>query len=159
MLRFSQIQIMKAMTKGTTLIMKGAAEFHKQLPRCKDLPALVGVADNADALLLLLTLMLLELVEPVVVVPVGGTTVGVSTAAELVSVELGVVTELELERDVVGSVAPLMESEAKDDDEMADTGKATGVIAKMELVSPESPNTRNPNTHISRFVFSSFGGT
>ena len=152
---------MKAMTKGTTLIMKGAAEFHKQLPRCKDLPALVGVADNADALLLLLLLllMLLELVEPVVVVPVGGTTVGVSTAAELVSVELGVVTELELERDVVGSVAPLMESEAKDDDEMADTGKATGVIAKMELVSPESPNTRNPNTHISRFVFSSFGGT
>jgi len=68
---------MKAMTNGATLIKKGAAEFHKLLPpRCRDHPALLLVEDAAKAvallLPLLLSLMLLELVELVVVVPVGG---------------------------------------------------------------------------------------
>jgi len=145
---------MNVMTNGTTLIKKGAAEFHKLLPRCRDHPALVDDAAKADALLLL------ELVEPVVVVSVGGRDVGVSTSAEMMFVErmfvemmlvevipvevmsvgVGVVTELEVERDVVGSVAPSVEPEGVDVDEMGETGEEILVMAKMELVSPESPN-------------------
>jgi hypothetical protein len=93
---------MKTMTNGATLIKKGAAEFHKLLPRCKVHPALVDDGAKADALLLTLLLTLLELVESVVVVPVGGRTVGVSTAVEMMSVEVGLVTEPEVEKDVVG---------------------------------------------------------
>lgn len=137
---------MKTMTNEATLIKKGAAEFHKLLPRCKDHPALVGDAAKADALLLtllalLLLLLELELVEPVVVVPVGGTTVGVSTAAEL-SVDVGA-TELDVERIVRGSVAPSMEfEEDADDDEALETGKVIGVMANNSLESPESPYTK-----------------
>jgi len=133
------IQTMKAMTNGATLIKKGAAEFHKLLPpRCRDHPALLlDDAAKAVALLLplLLSLMLLELVELLVVVPVGdrtvGVSVGVSTAFE-VSVDVGVVTELEIERDVTGIVGP--------DDEVLGSVEAIRVMAKAGLVSPESPN-------------------
>jgi len=137
---------MKTKTNGTTLIKKGAAEFHKLLPRCKDHPALVGVAAKADALLLALLLLLLlplELVEPVVVVPVVGRAVGVSRAVGVVvSVDdVGVVTELEIERDEVGNVDPFVESEdADDDDARPETGNEKGVMANMSLVSPLSPN-------------------
>ena len=135
------------MRNGATLVRKGDAEFHKLLLRCKDHPALVDDAAKADALLLALLLALLELVELVVVVPVGVRTAGVLTSVEVVmSVEVvGVVTGLEVESDVVGSVAPSVESEAADDDEeeeVAETGEAILVMAKMALVSPESPNTR-----------------
>ena len=134
------------MRNGATLVRKGAAEFHKLLLRCKDHPALVDDAAKADALLLALLLALLELVELVVVVPVGVRTAGVLTSVEVVmSVEVvGVVTGLEVESDVVGSVAPSVESEVADDDEeeAAETGEAILVMAKMALVSPESPNTR-----------------
>jgi len=129
------------MTNGTTLIKKGAAELHEL--RCKDRPALVDddavkAEDAADALLLLL--MLLELVEPVVVVPVGGRT-DVSTAVEVLSVkEVGIVIELGMERDVVGSVAPGMEPEEGGDDEVSELGEEIRVMAKAGLVSPESPN-------------------
>ena len=134
------------MRSGARLVRKGAAEFHKLLLRCKDHPALVDDAAKADALLLAL-LLLLELVELVVVVPVGVRTAGVLTSVEeVMSVEVvGVVTGLEVESDVVGSVAPSVESEAADDDEeeeVAETGEAILVMAKMALVSPESPNTR-----------------
>ena len=134
------------MRNGARLVRKGAAEFHKLLLRCKDHPALVDDAAKADALLLALLLALLELVELVVVVPVGVRTAGVLTSVEVVmSVEVvGVVTGLEVESDVVGSVAPSVESEDADDDEeeVAETGEAILVMAKMALVSPESPNTR-----------------
>ena len=144
LLRSSHIQTMKTMTNGATLIRKGAAELHKLLSRCKDHPALVDDAAKAevteDALLLLPTL--LELVEPVVVVPVGGRTVAALTAAEVMSVEVGVVTELEIERAVAGSVAPEMEPEDADDDEAPGPGEEIRVMAKAGLVSPESPNTR-----------------
>lgn len=64
-----------------------------------------------------------------------------STAAELVSVEeAGVVTELDIERDVTGGVAPEMESDDADDDEVPGTGEEIRVMAKAGLVSPESPN-------------------
>lgn len=133
-------QTMKAMTIGATLIKKGAAELHKLLPRCKDHPALVGDAakaeDTEDALLL----ALLELLAPVVVVPVGGGTVDASTAAELMSVEAGVITELDIERDVKGSVAPEMESDDADDDGVPGPEEEIRVMAKAGLVSPESPN-------------------
>lgn len=140
-LRSSHNQTMKRMTNGTTLIKKGAAELHEL--RCKDRPALVDddavkAEDAADALLLLL--MLLELVEPVVVVPVGGRT-DVSTAVEVLSVkEVGIVIELGMERDVVGSVAPGMEPEEGGDDEVSELGEEIRVMAKAGLVSPESPN-------------------
>lgn len=136
----SQIQTMKTMRNGATLVRKGAAELHRLLPRCKDHPALVDDAAKADALLLTLLLTLLELVEPAVVVPVGGRTVGVLTSVEVMSVEVDVVTGLDVERDVVGSVAPSVESEDADDDEVGETGAEILVMAKMELVSPESPN-------------------
>lgn len=133
---------MKTTRNGATLVRKGAPKFHNLLPRCKDHPALVDDAANADALslTLLLLLTLLELVELVVDVPVGGRTVGVSTSVEVMSVEVDVVTGLEVKRDVVGSVAPSVESEDADDDEVGETGEAILVMAKMELVSPESPN-------------------
>ena len=112
---------------GATLKKKGVVELHKLLRRCKDHPALV-----------------LEplAVEPAVVVPDGGGTVDESTAdggrtvdestedggrtvdeltaAELMSVELGMVTEL-VERDLTvgASVALVMESDAADDDEVS----------------------------------------
>ena len=109
------------MMNGATLIKKGAAEFHKLLPRCKDHPALVDDAAKADALLLVLVLLelLLEPVEPSVVVPVEDKTVGVSTAVDVMSVDVGVGTVLEFEIDAVGSVAPEMESEDAD----AETGE------------------------------------
>jgi hypothetical protein len=138
--RSSHIQTMKT-TNGATLIKTGAVELHKLLPRCKDHPALVD--DDAakaevteDALLLLL----LELVEPVVVVPVGGRAVDVPTAVKALSVEVGVVTELGIERDVAGSVVPGMELEDADDDEVSGPGEEIRVMAKAGLVSPESPN-------------------
>jgi hypothetical protein len=137
---------MKTMTHGTTLIRKGAAELQKLLPRCKDHPALVDDAAKAevtaDALLLMLLLMLLGLVEPVVVVPVGGRTVDVSTPVEVISVEVGMVTEPEIERDGAGGVVPRMESEDADDPELPVLGEEIRVMAKAGLVSPESPNTR-----------------
>jgi hypothetical protein len=102
-----------------TLVKKGATELHKPLSRCKDRPALV-----------------LELVEPVV----GGRTVDTSTIAKPpMSVEVGVVTELEIERDVTGSVDPEMESDDADDDEVP--GPVEEVMAKAGLLSPKSPNT------------------
>jgi len=104
-LRSRQIQITKTMTNGATYIKKGAAEFHKLLPRCKDHPVLL--------------LTLLELVEPVVVVPVGGRTVGVSTSVEVMPVEVG---------------------EDADDDEVPETGEEVRVMAKAGLMSPESPS-------------------
>jgi len=134
---------MKTMTNGATLIKKGAAEFHKLLPpRCKDHAALVDEAAKADALLvtLLLSLMLLELVELVVVVPVVGRTVGGSTAVEeSVSVDVGVTTELEIEREVTGGVAPEMEPEGADDNEESEFPVEIRVMAKAGLVSAESP--------------------
>jgi hypothetical protein len=69
----------------------------------------------------------------------------VSTAVEVMSLEVGVVTEPEVERDVVGSVAPSMESEDADDNEVVETGEEIRVMAKMELVSPE---LTNPDPHI-----------
>ena len=133
---------------GVKLIKKEAAELHKLLPRCKDHPALVDDAAKAEVtadallLLLMLLLMLLELVEPVVVVPVEGKTVGdASTAVKVMSVEVGVVAELKIERDVVGSV-PEMEPEDADDDEGPEPGEEIRVMAKAGLVSPESPSTR-----------------
>jgi hypothetical protein len=98
--------------------------------------------------LLTLLLSLLELVEPVIVVPVGGRTVGVSTAVEVMSVEDSklVWSHQEVERDIVGSVAPPMESEDAGDDEVAETGEEIRVMAKMEPMSPEYPN--NPDPHI-----------
>jgi len=73
--------------------------------------------------------------------------VGVSTLVEVMSVEVvGVVTGLEVERDAEGSVAPSVESDGADDDdgeeeeESGETGEEILVMAKMELVSPESPN-------------------
>jgi hypothetical protein len=139
---------MKTMTNGATPIKKGAAELHKLLPRCKDHPALVDVDAaeaaeaevTADALLLMLLLMLLGLVVSVVVVPVVGKTADTSTEVKVLSVEVGMVTELGIERDVAGSVAPGMESEDADDDEVP--GEEIRVMAKAGLVSPESPNTR-----------------
>jgi len=132
---------MKTTTNGATLI---AAELQKLLPRCKDQPALVDDAAKAevaaDAPLLMLLLTLLGLVEPVVVVPVGGRTVDASTAVEVISVEVGVVTELEIERDVAGSAAPELEPEDADDDEVSEPGEEIRVMAKAGLVSPESPN-------------------
>jgi len=130
------------MTNGATPIKKGATELHKLLPRCKDHPALVDddaakAEVKADALLLML---LLELVELVVVVAVGGRTVDASTAVEVTSVEVGVVAELRIERDVAGSVAPGMEPEDADDDEVPESGEEIRVMAKAGLVSPESPN-------------------
>lgn len=154
-LRSSQFQTMKTMRNGATLVRKGAAESHKPLPRCKDHPALVDDAAKADALLLALLLTLLELVELVVDVPVGGRTVGVSTSVEeVMSVEVvGVVTGVEVERDVV---APSVESKDVDDDDdaVAETGEEILVMAKIELVSPESPNTIQT---ISHFISSSLG--
>jgi hypothetical protein len=143
-LRSSQIHAMKTMTNGATLIKKGAAQFHKLLPRCKDHPALVDDAAKADALLLalLLLLLLLELVEPVVVVPVGGGAAGVLTAVEVMSVDVGVVTELEIERDEIGGVDPVMEFEDVDEVEAPETGKGIAEMAKGSLESPLSPNTR-----------------
>ena len=142
---------MKTTMHGATLIKRGAAELHKLLPRCKDHPALVVDAAKAevtaDALLLLL-LLLLELVELAVVVPVVGRTVDAPTAVKVrsegkvMSVEVGVVAELEIERDVVGSVAPGMDPEDADDDEEPEPGEEIRVMAKAGLVSPESPITR-----------------
>jgi len=135
---------MKTMTNGATPIKRGATELHKLLPRCKDRPALVDDAAKAevtdDALLLMLLLTLLELVEPVVVVSVGGRTVDVSTAVEVMSVEVDVVTELGIERDVAGSVAPGIEPEDVDEGEVPGPEEAIRVMAKAGLVSPESPN-------------------
>jgi hypothetical protein len=54
--------------------------------------------------------------------------------------DVGVVTEPEVEGDVVGSVAPSMESEDADDNEVVETGEDIREMAKMELVSPEYPN-------------------
>ena len=154
-LRSSQFQTMKTMRNGATLVRKGAAESHKLIPRCKDHPALVDDAAKADALLLALLPTLLELVELVVDVPVGGRTVGVSTSVEeVMSVEVvGVVTGVEVERDVV---APSVESKDVDDedDAVAETGEEILVMAKIELVSPESPNTIQT---ISHFISSSLG--
>jgi hypothetical protein len=141
---FPVTQTMKTMTHGATLIKKGAEELQKLLPRCKDHPALEDDAAKAevtaDALLLLLLLMILELVEPVVVVPVEVRTVDAPTAVAMMSVEVGVVAELEIERDEVGSVAPEMEPEDPDDDELSEPGEEIRVMAKAGLVSPESPN-------------------
>lgn len=144
---------MKTTMHGATLIKRGAAELHKLLPRCKDHPALVVDAAKAEVtadalLLLLLLLLLLELVELAVVVPVVGRTVDEPTAVKVrsegkvMSVEVGVVAELEIERDVVGSVAPGMEPEDADDDEEPEPGEEIRVMAKAGLVSPESPITR-----------------
>jgi len=121
---------------------KGAAELHKLLSRCKDHPALVDDAAKAEVTEDALLLTLLELVEPAVavVVPVGGRTADASTAVEVMPVEVGVVTELEIERDVEGSVAPEMEPEDADDDEVPGPGEEIRVMAKAGLVSPESPN-------------------
>ena len=156
----SQIQAMKTMTNGATLMKKGTAEFHKLLsPRCKDQPALEDdAAKAAVAVLLALSLvLLLELVELVVVVPVVGRTVGVSTAVEgSVSVVVGVITELETERDVTGGVAPEMESEDTDDNEESVVPVEIRVMAKAGLVSAESPYTRI-QTRILLDVFSSLG--
>lgn len=154
----SQIQAMKTMTNGATLMKKGTAEFHKLLsPRCKDQPALEDDAAKAVAVLLtvsLLLVLLLELVELVVVV---GRTVGVSTAVEgSVSVVVGVITELETERDVTGGVAPEMESEDTDDNEESVVPVEIRVMAKAGLVSAESPYTRI-QTRILLDVFSSLG--
>ena len=55
------------MTNGATHIKKKTGEFNILLPRYKDHPALVGDADEADALLLTLMLTLLGLVWPIVV--------------------------------------------------------------------------------------------
>jgi len=143
LLRSSHIQTMKTMTNVATLINKEAAKLDKLLPRCKDHPALVdddvAKAEVAvDALLLMLLLVLVELAEAVVVVPVGGRTVDVSTAAERSSVVVGVITEVGIERDVAGGVVPEMESEDADDDDVP--GEEIRVMAKAGLVSPESPN-------------------
>jgi len=134
---------MKTTRNGATLVRKGAPKFHNLLPRCKDHPALVDDAAKADALLLTLLLALLVgLVESVDVVPVGGRTVGVSTAVEVMSVEVGVVmvTELEIERDVAGSVTPGTGPEDADEDELPESGEEIRVMAKAGLVSPESPS-------------------
>jgi len=63
---------------------------------------------------------------------------GASTAVE-VSVDVGVVTELEIERDVTGNVVAEMESELVDDTEVSEFVVAIRVMAKAGLVSPESP--------------------
>ena len=156
---------MKPMTNGaTTLIKKGAAELHKLLPRCKDHPALedddAAEAEAAeDALLLLLMLMLLEPVEPVVVVPVGGRAEDAPTAVKVLSTEVGATTELGIERDVAGSVAPAMEPEEDaDDNELLESGEEIRVMAKAGLVSPESPNTEI-QTGTLEVVFLKHGGT
>ena len=71
-----------------------------------------------------------------------------STPDEVISVLVGMVTEPGVERDVIGSVAPSMESEDADDDsdKVAEsrTGEEIWATSKMELVSesPESRNTR-----------------
>ena len=144
---YVHIQTMKPMTNGATLIKKGAAELHKLPPRCEDHPALVDddaaeAEVTADALLLMLLLVLLVLVEPVVVVPAEGRAVEASTAVEVLSVEVGGVTELGIERDVVGSVTPGTEPEDADEDELPESGEEIRVMAKAGLVSPESPSTR-----------------
>ena len=87
-----------------------------------------------------MSLMLLD--ELVVVVPVGGKAVDVSTAAEVMSVEVGMVTELEIERDVAGIVVPETVFEDADEDKVPESGEEIRVMAKVGLVSPESPNTR-----------------
>ena len=137
---------MKNMMIGATLIKKGAAELHRLLPpRCKDHPALVDDAAKAEVTPDALLLTLLEPVEPAVVVPDGGRTADESTAAELMSVELGMVKELGVERDVTSGsvVVPEMESDDADDDGVPGPDEEIRVIAKAGLVSPESPNTRN----------------
>jgi len=136
---------MKTMTNVATLINKEAAKLDKLLPRCKDHPALVdddvAKAEVAvDVLLLMLLIVLAELAEAVVVVPVGGRTVDVSTAAEGLSVVVGVITEVGIERDVLGSVVPEMEPEDADDNDVSGPGEEIRVMAKAGLVSPESPN-------------------
>jgi len=93
-------------------------------------------------LVLSLSLVLLELVEllVVVVIPVVGRTVGGSTAVEeSVSVVGVVITELEIERDVTGGVAPEMGSEGADDNEASESPGEIRVMAKAGLVSAESP--------------------
>ena len=146
------------MTNGATLIKKGATKLLKLPPRCKDHPALVDddaaeAEVTADALLLMLLLVLLGLVEPDVVVPVEGRAVDVSTAVEVLSVEVGEVTELGIERGVAGSVAPGMEPEDADEDELPESEEEIRVMAKAGLVSPESPSTR-----VQTRIYKSFGG-
>jgi hypothetical protein len=63
--------------------------------------------------------------------------------------QVGVVIEPEVESDEVRSVPPSMESKDTDDDEVAETEEEIRVMAKMELVSPEYPNTRI-QTYISK---------
>ena len=122
---------------GATLKKKGVVELHKLLRRCRDHPALV-----------------LEPVVPLVVVPDGdktvdessadrGRTVDGSTSVEMMSVELGMVTEL-IKRDLTvgASVALVMESDAADDDEVSGPEEIP-VMEKVGLASPESPNTGN----------------
>jgi len=138
------------MTNGGTLIKIGTAELHELLPRCKDHPALVDDdAATADALLLMLLELVeplvdvpvgLELAEPFVVVPVGVRTADVTIAVKGMSVEACVVTELGIERDVAGSVVPGLEPEDTDDDEVPGPGEEIRVMANEGLVSPESPN-------------------
>jgi len=138
------IQTMKTMRNGViTLIKKGAAEFHKRLPRCKDHPALLDDAAVAVLLTLPLLSLLMELAELVVVVPVGDWTVGVSTevgvSVDVGVVDVGVITELETERDVTDDVVPEMEPEDPDDNEVSEPRVEIRVMAKEGLVSPESP--------------------
>jgi len=92
-------------------------------------------------LALSLSLVLLELVEllVVVVVPVVGRAVGGSTAVEESVSVVGVITELEIERDVTGGVAPEMGSEGVDDNEASESPGEIRVMAKAGLVSAESP--------------------
>jgi len=85
-------------------------------------------------------MLLDELVEPVVIVSVGDRAVDVSIAVEVMSVEVGVVTELMVKRDVTGIVAPEMEPEDADDDEVPESGEEIRVMVKAGLTSPLSPN-------------------
>lgn len=89
--------------------------------------------------------MLLEPVEPVVVVPVasGLALIGVP------SVKAAVVTEPVIERDVGGGVddGSGMGPEDAGDEKFVEPGEQIRVMAKAGLVSPESPITKNPNPY------------
>lgn len=128
------------MKTRATLIKKRAAELHILLPRCKEHPELVDDnAAKAEVAADTLLLLLVGLVDPVVVVPVGGdAAVEPAAVVGMPSVKTGVVAEPLLERDVAGTVdESVVDPRAADDDELS--GAEIRVIAKAGLVSPESP--------------------
>ena len=138
------------MTNGATPIKKWAAEL-RILLWCKDHPALVGVEAGAEAAKAevrtdgLLLILLLEPVEPVGVVAVGS---GVPLVG-VPSVKAAVVAEPVIEeRDVGGGVdGSGMDPEEAGEEKLVEPGEQIRVMAKAGLVSPESPNTKNPNPY------------